>query len=469
MLYPLDILKLLVAKNYPTYIVGGFVRDYILKKPSITTDVDIATKAKPDEIIEIVKENGAEKIDVVGKSFGVVIVDGTEVATFRKDRYNGTGNANLTVEYADTLMEDMQRRDLTINAIAINEFEMVVDPLRYENDVKDKLIRFVGNADMRIKEDPIRMIRACRFLSYIDGYFDPESFKAIVKNKDLLDKVPKERIRLEIMKAISKTRKSSKFFVALYQARILEKILPSLEKCAGINQNSFHSESVFTHNMFTGDEISCKTPLLKLTAYLHDIGKPSTKSKKTVNNVVIDYSFLEHEDVGATLVRKDLEALKFSNEEVDFVSNLIALHMRHIYGKKPLRKTLNALEEKGLKLQDLLRLRIADGKGKRPINLMVMKDVRDVLSTYRDIIKGNEATTEKQLAVDGIDIMKILGIQPGKAVGIAKKLLLEMVLDEPKFNTFEACETALLYWKEHGFPKEEAEVTVFQSEGEMGG
>ena len=431
---PLEIFKILNDKGYESYYVGGFVRDMVRNVKA--SDIDIVTKAKPEEIISLFPN---QKVDLVGKSFGVVIIDGTEVSTFRKDRYFGLSDKNVKIEYSDNVKDDIERRDLTINAILYNPLrEEIFDYVDGMEDLKYNLIKFVGNADERILEDPNRILRACRFKALLNGYFEEQTYFSLLANNQLLDYVSPERISIEIKKAM-KIQKASVFFDALNKLELLEQVFPSLADCVGESQNRFHKEDIMTHCMTCGDSISTKYPMLKLAGYLHDVGKPLTKE---YNEESKDYQFLRHEIIGAEIVKPELVGLRFSNDEIDYICNVIELHMSTPFlTDKATRKSMMRLKEAGISVCDSVRFKIADRKAKVGIDGIISKfsvsELREMLSRIEQVLVKKEPFSLRDLTINGNDVMEIMGIEPGPKVGFILKHLFEIVLNEPERNNYD--------------------------------
>jgi len=429
------IIRTLLDHGHEAYIIGGYVRDLILGSNS--NDIDIVTNATPEEICEIFPGSGG-----VGKSFGVVLVEGVEVATYRIDRYSGD---NMSVEYSSSLYEDTCRRDLTINALAMDLSGNILDFHGGKSDLENKIIRFIGDSKDRINEDPNRIIRACRFLALVNGSFSPQTYSTLVKHAFLCSIISPERIHKEIIK-VMKIEKASLFFRACKDIGILEYIFPSLDKCEGVSQNRFHNEGLFEHNMRVGDRISCKFPMLKLSGYLHDVGKVGCK---VYNEEKSDYTFYEHHKVGADIIREELIDLKFSNNEIDFVCSIIYNHMRdEPEGARGYRRALKVFSEAGISYRDYIRIRNADGLGKDP---QYITDIRNLVSGFRDIIDAEEAFSLKDLDIDGNVVMETLQMKPSKEIGMILRKLLDMVMEQPELNKREILMDILkkgeLLWK----------------------
>lgn len=412
------------------FLIGGFVRDYALGKTA--NDVDIVTSATPDELSVIFK---SDSVKTVGAQFGVVIVRNIEIATYRKDIYfcsNDSDNtfSNVKVKYAESLREDMDRRDFTINAMAMCPTTLdIIDYHNGLNDLKHKLIKFVGDPIARVFEDPNRILRACRFVSLIDGKFDKNTERILRNQACLSAYVAKERIRIEIFKAM-KTKKASKFFKALSGVNILSYVFPELDQCIGWDHGPHHYENVFEHSMLTGDAMSIKYPLLKLGGYLHDIGKTASCA---INPKTNDLSFKGHHKTGAKCASKRLKILKFSNDEINFIDELIFKHMKFNDGilPKTARKVLRNL--KYIAYKDLMRLLIADKIGNIKAKDYTLSNIKHFIK----IMTTEEKAARVALAVDGYDVMNVLNIAPGKEVGNALKRMEEVIIEDPSRNTRE--------------------------------
>jgi tRNA nucleotidyltransferase (CCA-adding enzyme) len=418
------IITTLIKNGFEAYYVGGAVRDLIMnKKPK---DWDIVTSATPTDIKYIFKDRN---IKLVGESFKVVIVDGVEVATYRKDRYFGLSDKNVEISYAKTLEEDLARRDLTINAIAMTTSGKFIDPFNGIFDIKNKVIKFVGDPTERIYEDPCRILRAFRFCCLFDECsIDKDTFLALVKYSHLVSYISPERIRLELMKVLT-YEKPSAFFVHLRNHKILLSIFPWLNNCYGFNGGDHHKETVWLHSMIAGDWLPKSKPLLRLAGYLHDVGKPYAWDGK---------NFLNHESVGAIRVETDLTKLKFSSEEIKYITALIREHMSFIAIVKPkgIRRMLVRFKKEGINWKDFILLKIADRNANLKKTNFKPKGIKFlVFKVYNQIKVKEQPFAVKDLAINGHDIMLWLDITPGPKVGEELNRLFELVLDSPELNT----------------------------------
>lgn len=429
----IEIIKKLHENNFEAYIVGGYVRDMIIGKEN--KDMDIVTSAYPEMIYKLFREHA--KVYMVGRSFGVTLVDGIEVATFRKDKYFGLDDKNVNITFANTLEEDLERRDLTINALALDiNTCRIIDYHNGLEDIQNKVIRFIGKPIDRINEDPNRIVRACRFLAKIDGVFEDNTKRALKRHCKYVKKyVAPERLRLEILKSMT-IENASKFFISLYDINCLRYIFPYLHNCYGHDHGKFHSEDVFTHQMLCGDYMSTNNKLLKLAGYLHDVGKPLTYK---LNEKTNSYHFREHEKVGAEILKNHLiRDLKFSGYEGEYISDAVKFHMRISTGKigpKTTRKILRDLESSKTNYKELLKIKIADRRSNLSRKPFTISEIKKMLKSFKDEInKGENENSFLKLELDGNEIMELTGLNPGPKVKEIIKFLSEQVIDNPELN-----------------------------------
>jgi len=425
----LDIVRRLCDNNCDTYIVGGGIRDMLLgNNPD---DYDVVTEATPDKVLELFKDC---KVKQVGKSFGVILVEGYEVATFRHDRYK---DSKCIVSFADTIHEDLSRRDLTVNAMAFCELTgELIDDHGGREDLDRRIIRFVGDAYERINEDPCRILRACRFLAKIDGTFDLDTFnalnRAVVWHKRLNEVAP-ERIRLEILKAM-KIPKASKFFDALHSIGALELIFPSLASCWKHEHGEHHKEDVFDHCMYAGDSITTDDPILKLTGYLHDVGKPAAFK---------DGKFILHEVVGRDLILDELRKLTFTSDEIYRICGLVRLHMNSIQKMTPkaIRKLLKKFDERGVVIDDFISLRKADRRANIAREDFTPEEWIAMEQQLRQEILEDKPFNIHSLAFKGRDIIEVFDLMPGARIGKIQHLMMNHIVDVgQEYNTYDDLE-----------------------------
>jgi len=409
------IVKRLQDHGFQTYWVGGAVRDMLLQRTS--GDIDILTQATIPEIKSVFSD---QKVRVVGKTFSVCIVNGIEVSPGRAGS-----------DDADFPESDLARRDFTINAMAFDPVsEKIIDPFNGRQDIQDRIIRFTQDPLERIGEDPVRMVRACRFLALMKGSFSLSTLEALQVSRSLLQEVAKERIGHEILKAMA-LEKPSLFFSALQTTGLLSYIFPSLDRCFGLGGGPHHGETVFDHCLLVGDALPARLPVMRLAGFLHDAGK--FDAAKPENGSL---SFAGHEDHTAE-VMKDMTALRLSVRDRDYVCALIRTHMRPLTPEttpRAARRLLSMLDRYGLSYREFMRMRIADKKGNLAKTPYTLSDIRVRLKTLLAEIHRSSAFNINDLDISGHEIAGLLNIPPSPEVGKIKEMLFEKVLDDPLLN-----------------------------------
>lgn len=395
-----EIVRALQSNGHEAMFVGGWVRDHILGIKS--DDVDIVTSALTKDIRKIFPQSKSD----LGTMFQVNIVDEIEVATYRYDTEDGFAL------FAECFIEDSSRRDLTINSMGFDPISNeIIDHWNGQNDVENKLIRFVGVAQSRIEEDPVRMLRACRFASKINGRLVPSAFFAIKDNADLIKDIPAERIQKEIMKAMS-SDKPSIFWNLLQRTGLLKIIIPELDDCWWHTGGKYHSEYVHEHLMDCGDYI-WSNPIVRLAGYLHDIGKVDSYDE-------YDFSFLNHDKFGADIARDVLVRLKFNAKDIEYICSLILMHMRSIEvdsSARSCRRTLVKLNKHNVELMDFLVLKFADRNANRRREGYSGEEINQIIHNFENAYESaQEVFSIKDLQINGNDVLSS-GIKPGKNVG----------------------------------------------------
>jgi tRNA nucleotidyltransferase/poly(A) polymerase len=314
----------------------------------------------------------------------------------------------------------------------------IVDEFGGLDDLRNKTIRFTGNPKERIEEDPCRILRACRFLAMLEGRFAPETLSGLRKNGHLVKKyVAPERMRLEIIKSL-KCAKPSLFFDALHDIGILGNISPGFETCFDHDGGSYHGETIDKHIKLVGDFLPARKPLLRLTGYFHDHGKPAAAEYRDGR-----LSFINHAEVGAGMVEDEMKKLKFSLKEIAYVTALIRHHMRDInIGDQPktVRRTLKVFQDAGVDWKDWFQLKLADTKGNLKKKNLDRKQVGQIVLNIHHVLRPSSKPAVlriNNLAINGEDVMKTLNLQPGPEVGRMLKKALDYVLDDPERNTYE--------------------------------
>lgn len=421
----LFILNKLNEEGFEAYIVGGCVRDKLLGL--IPHDYDITTSAEPQEIKRIFKDF---KTILIGEEFGTIgiLIDETlyEVTTFRIDGKYKNFRKPENVIFSKNLVEDLKRRDFTINAMAMDFKGELYDPFGGKKDLEDKVLRAVGRPNERLKEDAIRILRAIRFAGRLNLFIEDELFDAISFERKLLKKISPERIFDEFSKMITSDRPSY-YLLLMEETGALDVIFPELKRTVGFSQFSpYHDKTLFDHLICVMDEVKPDLAL-RLAALFHDISKVDTLSIGEDGRG----HFYGHEFLGADLVSEILKRLRVSNKIIDKVKILILDHMK-VHSEmtdKALRRQIKRVgRENVLDLYDLL---IADCKCTR-----IDRDASFIINRknrVKELLDEKEMKTEKFLEIDGNDI-KSLGFSEGKVIGKILKDLENLVLDDPEKN-----------------------------------
>lgn len=419
------IINSLEDSGYEAYIVGGSVRDILIgREPH---DYDINTSALPEEIMEVFKEY---KTLEIGKKFGTIVVvqnEGiVEVTTFRSDGEYVDGRRPEEVYFSKELIDDLSRRDFTINAMAYNKKIGLIDYFDGRGYLKHKLIKTVGDPQKRFKEDYLRVIRAVRFATELEFFIEDETYKACKKYAKGLSHISIERVRDEFFKILL-SKHPSYGIRLLKDTEILDIILPEIVESIGFNQhNLHHNKDVFEHTLAVLDNTS---PILhlRLAALFHDIGKPKT--------FILDDDgighFYGHDKIGANMAKEILKRWKAPNELIEKVYILIDKHMTQHdnFKDKGLKRLIAKVGEK--EIFTLLELQKADMLcSNENASIEVLLDREDKIE---DIINRKEVYEKKQLAIDGNDVIE-LGYKQGELIGQILDYLLEEVLENPELN-----------------------------------
>jgi len=425
----LEILSTLRQAGFKAFVVGGCVRDMLIERP--VKDWDVSTDATPEEVQTVFAKTVPTGV-VHGTVTVIVEGDAFEVTTFRQDSEYPDARHPERVFFATDVKADLSRRDFTVNAIAYEPLSHeLVSPHEGLDDIGRGIVRTVGRPLDRFREDGLRPLRAIRFACQLDFEIEKETREAIPNALDRVALVSMERVRDEVMK-ILECAKPSRGFELMRETGLLALFLLELERSRGVTQNEFHAYDVFWHSLYTCDAVPPDKPLVRLAGLLHDIGKPATWEEREGR-----VTFYNHQHLGAEMTAGIMGRLKFSNADTEYVVRLVDNHMfdyKTEWTDGALRRFVKRVGVEAI--ADVFDLRIADflGNGLRqgfPSYLEEMKN------RIEDILKKDSALTVNDLAVDGNDVMRELGIGPDKRVGILLKELLELVLDHPELNTRE--------------------------------
>ena len=422
------IIDTIMEAGYEAYAVGGCIRDSILlREPS---DWDITTSASPYQVKELFRRT----LDT-GIKHGTVTVmldkEGFEVTTYRIDGEYEDGRHPKEVTFTRNLTEDLKRRDFTINAMAYNEKDGLVDIFGGLDDIRNRIIRCVGNPLDRFSEDALRMMRAVRFSAQLGYQIEAETSKAISILASNLKKISAERIQTELVKLLISPNPD--YLTKAYETGITAVILPEFDLCMQTEQrNPHHCYNVGVHTLEAVKAVR-RDRVLRLATLFHDMGKPSCL---TTDEEGIDH-FHGHPEVSEEIAGNILHRLKFDNDTIYMVKKLVRYHDQYIEpGEKNVRRAMGRMGEDVFPL--LLEVKEADTLAQsnylRREKEQNLKEVREV---YRKILEENQCVSLKTLAVNGKDLMEQTGMKPGKELGETLAALLDLVIDDPALNNRE--------------------------------
>lgn len=440
----IDVVESLEKAGFQAYLVGGCVRDIFLGK--VPKDWDVTTNAKPEDIQKIftktVYENIFGTVAVINENENVdLTLKSIEVTPYRIETGYSDRRHPDKVLFSDKLEDDLKRRDLTINAIAVSisngAIKDIVDLYKGFQDIKDKIIRTVGKPADRFSEDALRMMRAIRLSVELGFTIDKETFTAIQSYNSLMKDVSMERIRDEFAKIIM-SDSPKKGIGMLHETSLLKHFLPELEVGIGVTQKGVHIYDVWEHLLRSLQHAADKeyTLEIRLSALFHDLGKPKTRRFSDESK---QYTFYGHEVVGSRETRKILERLKFSRATIEKVYKLTRWHMffsdtEQITLSAVRRMIVNVGREN---IWDLMNVRICDRIGAgRP------KEDPYRLRKYKAMIEEalEGPVSVSMLKIDGNRLMEICEMKPGPRIGWILHALFEEVMDDVKLNTAEALE-----------------------------
>ncbi len=462
--YVENIVEKLERAGFEAFIVGGCVRDLLMERTP--KDWDVTTKARPEKILEIFPEGKYENV------FGTVLVpiklengetdlpagasakagDVIEVTTYRSEQGYSDRRHPDSVTFEDDLEKDLSRRDFTINAMALQlithssqpvtqmrdkkSYELrdasyeIIDLFGGEKDLKKKIIRAVGEPEDRFKEDALRMMRAVRLACQLGFSLEPKTERAISKLAGGIKFISGERIRDELIKILESDR-AYEGIMMLHELKLLQYIIPELERGVGVDQNKHHIHTVFNHSVLSLKHTPNRKWQVRLASLLHDIAKPQTK-----RIIKGDATFYNHDLVGAKVAAKILARLKFSNADLEKITTLIRNHMFYYnvdeVTASSVRRLIRKVGEENL--ADLIDLRVADrlGSGVPKAKPYKLRHLEYMMEKVRF-----DAVSVKMLKINGDDLMKLLKIEPGPKIGAILDVLLSEVIDNQELNNKE--------------------------------
>ncbi|MDD5415618.1 MAG: CCA tRNA nucleotidyltransferase [Candidatus Daviesbacteria bacterium] len=443
-----NILNKLQQSNFQIYIVGGAVRDLLMGSASRRiSDWDFTTDAKPEEILKLFPDGFYDnKFGTVGipskdtKHLGGGIF---EITTMRKEGVYKDHRHPVEVSWTDQIEEDLARRDFTINAIALHCYPEldksclsttgsinIVDPFNGQDDIKNKIIRSVGEPDKRFKEDALRLMRAIRLASELEFEIDPKTHSAILENATLLKEIAFERIHDELFKILVS---GSPYIgmIKLREAGILQIILPELEKCFGIVQKGPKHDRIYDigeHSLLTLKHTPSTDPLVRFAALLHDIGKTKTVKTEPDGNV----TFYNHDVVGGKLVLDIAKRFNLSNKQTDKLYRLVRWHLFTVDERQTDSAIRRFIKNVGIEnIEDMIALRIGDRLGGGTQKAVSWR-MEEFQKRIKEVLK--KPFTISDLKVNGNDVMKELNLKPGPKVGEILQKLFEEVLENSSKN-----------------------------------
>ncbi len=426
-----NILENLKKHGFEGFVVGGCVRDLLMKKAP--KDWDITTNAKPEEIQKVFPDSFYEN------KFGTVtvktgsddpILSEVQITPYRVEAKYQDKRHPQEVKFVTKLEDDLSRRDFTINAMAMDSSGKIRDLFQGQEDLKKNLIRTVGRAEERFEEDALRILRAVRFATVLDFKIEVKTLEAIKGNASWLEAISKERIRDEFVKIIE-SNNAYEGVLLLRETGLLKFIVPELLEGVDVGQNLHHIYTVWEHNTRALKYAADKKYSLavRLGALFHDIGKPKTKRGDGKYS-----TFYGHDVVGAKMTAQIMARLKFPNDITEKVIKLVRYHLFYYnVGEVTESSVRRLLVNVGLEnVEDLIKIREADRIGSGtpkavPYKLRHLKYIIDKVS--------HDPISAKMLKVDGKDVMKELNIKPGPKIGLILNSLLAEVIDDPTKNT----------------------------------
>lgn len=442
----LKVIQVLQEKGFEAWAVGGCVRDLLLGKT--TRDWDFTTNATPEQIQQIFPNSFYDnKYGTVGLALKHLkvqfpqlnIADENEVyeiTTFRSEEGYTDKRHPDKVVWGKTLEEDLKRRDFTINAIAVTvktEEFILVDLFNGQEDLKNKLIRAVGNPNQRFSEDALRLMRGVRFAAELGFTIEEKTFTAISINAQALQHISWERIRDELLKILESSY-PYEGMMFLHQTKLLKFILPELEDCFIVPQKSpgrHHIYDVGTHSLLALKNCPSQNPIVRLATLLHDIGKAKTFKKLPTGTI----TFFNHEVVSANLSDQIADRLRLSKEQKDKLWTLVRWHQFTVdehQTDSAIRRFIRRVSVD--KIQDMIDLRIGDRLGG---GIQTATSWRLRLYMKRIIDVQKHTPTVSDLKINGNDVMKVLQIKPGPKVGEILNKLFNKIMEEPEKNNRE--------------------------------
>lgn len=435
-----EIVETLERAGYEAWIVGGAVRDLLLALPS--DDWDVCTSATPEEtqplFAESFYDNEYGTVKVAGKHIteqfaltkGEIAEDTLyDITTYRSESGYSDKRRPDKVVWGKTIEEDLKRRDFTINAIAINLREQVVDPYAGQADIKNRLVKAVGEPSARFEEDALRIMRAIRIASQLGFAIEEQTLSALKEKVPNLKEISAERVGAEMMKLLS-TEHAADGIQLMVNTGIMEIIIPELLSTKAIKQGGHHIHDVFTHSIEALRSCPSPDPVVRLATLLHDIDKPVVAKAEGVRGV----TFYNHEVSGARTAKRIAERLKLAKKDQDRIFTLVRWHM-FVYESKmtdaSIRRFIRRVGKENI--HDMMALRVGDrvGGGSKATSWRLTELQKRIGEQLY------EPLSLRDMKINGAEIMKILDIPPSRKVGEILNTLFEEILEDSAKNTKE--------------------------------
>ena len=446
------------AKGFTLALVGGPVRDAILGR--LGNDLDFTTNAHPQETKKIL-QSWAENIWEIGIAFGTVAgkrgETTVEITTYRSEHYD-PDSRKPAVEFGRDILGDLSRRDFTVNAMALEltgDAPEFIDPFNGLQDLAKRLLRTPVLPDDSFTDDPLRMMRAARFASQLDFEIDPDALLSITALAGRITVVSAERIRDEFIKIMTSSNPRVGITI-LVDTGLAQIILPEIPKLRLEIDEHHHHKDVYEHSItvleqaiMLEERLGGVNLIIRLAALLHDIGKPKTRNLIEGGGV----SFHHHEVVGARLVKKRLQELRFDSHTIEAVETLTALHLRfHGYGDGEWSDAAvrRYVRDAGDLLGHLHVLTRADCTTRNKAKASMLSKTYDSLEARITILMEQEELSKIRPDLDGAQVMAILNLKPSREVGAAMDFLMELRMEQGLIGEEQATQLLLDWWKNRG-------------------